>query len=51
VAVGCYYGDLICVVECQVGVYEDEEVRYGFREGKRGFEEGPGVGIRVEDND
>lgn len=32
-----------------MGVYEDEEVRYGFREGENWGEKGPGVRVCVED--
>lgn len=42
----CYF---VRVVEGEVGVYEDEEVGDGGGEGQGWGEEGPGVGIRVED--
>jgi hypothetical protein len=44
-------GYLIRIVHCQVGIYEDEDVGYCFREGESRGEECPGVGICVEDND
>lgn len=44
-----YDGDLVCVVEGEVGVDEDEEVCYRFGEGEGVGEESPGVGVRVED--
>lgn len=34
-----------------MGVYEDEEVGYGFGEGEGGGEECPGVRVSVEDYD
>ena len=46
-----YDGYLVCVVECQVGVYKDNQVGDGFGEGKLASEEGPGMRIRVEDED
>jgi len=51
VAVTSYYGYLICVIDGEVGIYEDEEVGYGFGEREGGGEECPGVRIGVEDND
>ena len=44
-----YDGDLVAVVEGEVGVDEDEEVGDGGGEGEGGGEEGPGVGVGVED--
>ncbi len=41
----CYF---VAVVEGEVGVDEDEEVGDCGGEGKGGGQEGPGVGIRVE---
>lgn len=33
-----------------MGVDEDEDVGNGLGEGEGGFEEGPGAGVRVDDN-
>lgn len=49
-AVACYHGYLVCIVDCEVGVYEDEDVRYRFREGQSWGEECPGMRVRIEDN-
>lgn len=43
-------GDFVAVVEGEVGVDEDEEVGDGGGEGEGRGEEGPCVGIRVEDH-
>lgn len=43
----CYF---VAVVEGEVGVDEDQEVGDGGGEWEGGGEEGPGVGVRVEDN-
>ena len=44
-----YHGDLVGVVEGEVGVDEDEEVCYRFGEREGVGEESPGVRVRVED--
>lgn len=43
----CYF---VAVVEGEVGVDEDQEVGDGGGEWEGGGEEGPGVGVRVEDD-
>lgn len=45
-----YDGDAVFVLECEVGVYEDEESRdrFGEREGRG--EQRPGVRVGVEDD-
>lgn len=44
------YGDFIGVVECQMGVDEDKEVGDGLGQRERVGKEGPGVGVRIENN-
>jgi len=48
-AMAGYDSNLVGVVDCEMGVYEDEEIGDGFREGDDGREEGPCVRIGVED--
>lgn len=43
----CYF---VGVVEGKVGVYEDEDVGDGLGQSEGGGEEGPGVGVCVEDD-
>lgn len=43
----CYF---VGVVEGEVGVYEDEDVGDGLGEGEGGGEEGPGMGVCIEDD-
>lgn len=50
VAVGGYYGDLVAVVDGQVGVYEDEEVGREGWEWESVGEDPPGVRVGVEDD-
>lgn len=47
--VGGYDGDSVGVGEAEVRVEEEEEVRQGFLQRKRGAEGGPGEGVGVED--
>lgn len=42
---------LVRIVHCQMGVYKNEDVGYGFGEGESCGEESPCVGIRIEDDD
>jgi hypothetical protein len=45
-----YHSYLICVVDCQVGIYEDKKVGYGFGE-REGFGESmPCYRIGIEDD-
>ena len=48
-AVGSDNGNLVSIVDCQVGVYKNEYVGDGFGEGEGWGEEGPCVGICVKD--
>ena len=43
-------GDLVCAVDGEVGVDEDEEVGDGLREGEEGGQRVPGYGVGVEDD-
>ena len=45
-----YDSDLVGVIESQMGVYEDKEIGDCFGEGEGVCKEGPGVGVRVEDD-
>ena len=45
-----YDGDCVGVVDGQVGVDEDEEIGHRLGEGERRLEEGPAMGVGVEDD-
>ena len=45
-----YDGDFVRIVEGEVGINKHEKVGNSLREGKRGLEEGPRMGIGVEDD-
>ena len=45
------HGYLVRIVHCQMSIYENEDVGYGLGEWKSWGEKGPGVGIRIKDND
>jgi hypothetical protein len=51
VTVACYYSHLIGIVDCKVGVYEDEDIGYGFGEGESWSKECPGMRVGVKDDD
>lgn len=46
-----HYSDLVCIVEGEMGVYENEEIGYGFREREGLGEKCPGMRICVENKD
>lgn len=48
--VACYHCYLVCIVDCEVGVDEDKDIRYRFGEGQSWGKECPCVRIRIDDD-